>query len=281
MENWYIFLIVIFLFFFFLIILLSYKNKKQFIYTEIFNFKEISNSYPEIPKVIIQTYYDKSKIPNKVYENIKKFAPDYKHIIYDDEECVSFLNKFQQKYISKKYTHFNLVDKFKSFNAGAHKADLFRYCYLYDNGGIYIDIKSILIKPIKEIFINNNSLYTVISLNKNSIYQGIIAVFPKNKMIGKLINQAVCVKNIFLTIDYNIFTKFFYKCILENIQSDIKKLVPGNYLTFDGYNINLFGEENFSKTFCNNKLDRYFLCVFICDKDGNKIIRTRYSDFPW
>ena len=273
---------VLFLILLLLLILLYYKNKTQFIYTEIFNFKEISNSYSsEIPKVIIQTYFDKSKIPNKVYENIKKFAPDYKHIIYDDEECILFLNKFQQKYISKEYTHFNLVDKFKSFNNGAHKADLFRYCYLYENGGIYLDIKSILIKPIKEIFINNNSLYTVIALNKNSIYQGIIAVFPKNKMIGKLINQAVCVKNILLTIDYHILTKFFYKCILENIQSDIKKLVPGNYLTFDGYNINLFGEENFSKTFCNNKLDRYFLCVFICDKDGNKIIRTRYSDFPW
>uniref|UniRef100_A0A6C0DZ43 Uncharacterized protein n=1 Tax=viral metagenome TaxID=1070528 RepID=A0A6C0DZ43_9ZZZZ len=29
-----------------------------------------------IPKIIFQTYHDKSKIPQKVYDNIKKYAPD-------------------------------------------------------------------------------------------------------------------------------------------------------------------------------------------------------------
>ena len=35
----------------------------------------------KIPKVIIQTYNNKSKIRNKVYTNIQKYASEYTHMI--------------------------------------------------------------------------------------------------------------------------------------------------------------------------------------------------------
>ena len=73
-----------------------------------------------LPKVIIQTYYSKHKIPQKVYRNIKKFSSGYKHLVFDDQDCIQFLNKEYGQQV---------LDKFKSLKVGAHKSDLFRYCY--------------------------------------------------------------------------------------------------------------------------------------------------------
>jgi hypothetical protein len=231
----------------------------------------------KIPKVIIQTYNNKSKIQKKVYKNIKKYAPEYTHIIYDDKECVEFLQQFDVTFKSIKTYNFNIVDKFKSFKEGAHKADLFRYCYLYQYGGIYIDIKTELIKPLKNIFTEDNTLYTVLSIVPNSIYQGIIAVYPKNPMIACLINQCINSNLLELIMNYQLFTQFFYKKIVE----DVKQIKIGNQNTYSGNNIHLFQEKKYPKSECNNTLDRYNICSFINDEYGNKMFKTRYSDFPW
>ena len=195
-----------------------YKVLNQFKYTDTYIFSSQRSKNVVIPKVIIQTYYDKSKIPDKVYKNIRKYAPDYKHIVYDDNDCINFLALFDKTYT--KISKLNVVDKFKSFQKGAHKADLFRYCYLYHYGGIYIDIKTELIKPIDELFIDNNTLYTVIARNKKSIYQGVIGVYPQNPMIGELINQCLCAKNILLWVNYWLFLQFFYNCIINELNVD-------------------------------------------------------------
>jgi hypothetical protein len=229
----------------------------------------VIKSKNNIPKVIIQTYHDKSKIPNKVYENIKKYAPDYEHIIFDDQECITFFEKYYNKKI------INIFNKLK----GAHKADLFRYCYLYKFGGIYLDIKTELVIPLNKIFINNYT-YSVLSINRNSIYQGIIATLPHNNIFLKLIDFIVNTVEKNKKYKYIIFTIDFFKKIEEDC---LKK--PKN-----GLNINLKnGEFNYYlfKEFCNRNenscydgLDKHNLCCYVYNKN-KKIFKTRYSDFPW
>ena len=231
----------------------------------------------KIPKVIIQTYNNKSKIRNKVYTNIQKYASEYTHIIYDDKECIEFLHQFDVTFASIKTFNSNIVDKFKSFKKGAHKADLFRYCYLYQYGGIYIDIKTELSKPLKNIFTEDNTLYTVLSILPNTIYQGIIAVYPKNPMIACLINDCMNSNRLKLFVNYQIFTQFFYKKIAE----DVRQITIGNQNTDSGNNIHLFQEKKYPKSECDNNLDRYNTCSFIIDEYGNKMFKTRYFDYPW
>jgi len=252
----------------------------EFSYKESYKFSCEQPNDLKIPKVIIQTYHNKSKIQNKVYKNIKKYAPEYTQIIYDDEECIKFLHQFDVTFKNIKTSNFNIVERFKSFKKGAHKADLFRYCYLYQHGGIYLDIKTELIKPLKNIFTQDNTLYTVLSLVKHTIYQGIIAVYPRNHMIGCLVNH--CIFSSRLTkypMDYHIFTKFFYKYISKNVTES--KIKAGNQNTDTENNIYLFQEKLYPNSECNNTLDRYGYCSFINDEYGNKIFKTRYSDFPW
>ena len=154
------------------VMILYYRSGQHFGEYATHNFDGVWKK--EIPKVIIQTYHDKSKIPQKVYENIKKYAPNYKHIVFDDSQCIKFL----KIYYGNKY-----VEKFNSFEKGAHKADLFRYCYLYKFGGIYIDIKTELVKNLDSIIQKNFNFYSVLSKNKNTVYQGIIITYKNNKFI--------------------------------------------------------------------------------------------------
>ena len=56
------------------------------------NYENFSNNN-EIPKIIVSTYYDKNKIPQKVYDNMKEYASNYKFKVYDDQEIALFLKK--------------------------------------------------------------------------------------------------------------------------------------------------------------------------------------------
>jgi hypothetical protein len=242
-----------------------------FLYNSNFKIENFFNIKKKIPKVIISTYFDKKKIPDKVFLNIKKYAPNYKYQIFDDQEINTFLtNNYDQ----------NIVDTFNILK-GAHKADLFRYCYLYKFGGIYIDIKSELIKNLNKVFNQKNiQLYTVLSGGKykKTIYQGIIASIPNNPFFLKLINFMVSVKK--PVKFYQIFTTDFYKNLeLEYLEKKSDKLKNG---LFKGkQNLYLFYEKCSTKACdCYDGLDRYNRCCYIYN-NNEKIIKTRYSDYPW
>lgn len=216
-----------------------------------------------IPKKIYQTYKSKSIVPQKVFENIKKYAPEYDYEFFNDKDCVTFIEK-----------HFppNVLTAYNKLEHTAHKADLFRYCILYINGGVYLDIKTVLLKPLKDIF-KENYVYSAISILKETIYQGIIASPPKNKFFLDLINYIVDTS---IISEYQMFTHDFYNKILKNINSKIK---PG--LNTGKQNFYLFKEQcttGFND--CPDGLDRYGRCCFIYDNE-EKIFQVRYADFPW
>ena len=242
-------------------------NKEYFLSPSSFNNVIKSN---QIPKTIVSTYFNKDKIPKKVYDNIKKYAPNYNFLIFDDNEIINFL----QNYYPKK-----VVETFYSLSQGPHKADLFRYCYLYKFGGVYIDIKTVLIKNIDDIFNKRNvHLYTVISKSNYSIHQGVIATVPKNPIFLKLINYII---NINKPVQpYFAFTIDFYNQLRKMYK--IGRLKNG-YLR-DAHNKNntyLFYEKcSKNPNDCEDGLDRYNVCCYIYDKD-RKVIKTRYSDYPW
>ena len=225
-----------------------------------------------IPNVIYQTYMDKTRIPKKVYDNIKKYASKYKHIIYNDIECKQFI---------KHYFGLKVVKRFKGLK-GAHKADLFRYCLLYIKGGIYLDIKTQLITPIEKIFTKNNTMYTVLAKGPKQVYQGVIATPKGNPIFLKLIEFMM---NINL---HDLRTKKTYLIFTIDMYRNINKLTHGTHLR-QGYNKSknkgidyyLFQEKCSKNSLeCSDGLDRYGYCCYI-NNNNKKIIKTRYSDFPW
>ena len=97
-----------------------------------------------IPKVIYQTFETK-EMPmgmSQAVESWKQKNQDYQHQLFDAKDRVEFIKQ-----------HFNadVLDAYYSLIPGAFKADLWRYCILYKNGGIYADADMICELPLKDL----------------------------------------------------------------------------------------------------------------------------------
>lgn len=97
-----------------------------------------------IPKIIYQTWKTKL-LHEKLYiirDHIQKLNPTYQIILYDDDDMDTFIKKHFDDFTYKCY---------KQLNVGAAKADFWRYCILYINGGVYLDMDATIIRPLDEL----------------------------------------------------------------------------------------------------------------------------------
>ena len=104
-----------------------------------------------IPKIIYKTGPMKvNKLPKdilKIFNDTIELNPDYKIKYFDDDMCRMFIkNNFSK----------NILDTYDNLIPGAYKADLFRYCILYKNGGIYSDLTQQFYIPFSKIINNCN-----------------------------------------------------------------------------------------------------------------------------
>lgn len=130
-----------------------------------------------IPKTIVQTSRNKPKeyIVNMIKDNSTGW--EYQH--YDDNEIIKF-------FIENPLIEFpNVIQKFFSFNYGEHRADLFRYYYLYVKGGVYFDTDAMIECNIDDI-IKDYEYFSVDSTYfPNSIFQGFLGCIPKHPIMYK------------------------------------------------------------------------------------------------
>lgn len=94
---------------------------------------------PPIPRVCHQTWVTKSldeTLRSIVAEN-QRLNHDMEFRLYDNEDIKRYIEKHFDADTLRAYSHIN--PKY-----GAAQADFFRYCVLYNEGGVYLDIKSSL-----------------------------------------------------------------------------------------------------------------------------------------
>jgi len=110
------------------------------------------------------TYY--KHIPDSVYLKYKNTNPDYNIDFSLDNDCISFLQ-----------TYFNndLAELFKNIRHGMFKADLWRLCKLYINGGIYTDVDLVPYIDFNSLD-NDISFYSCLTADKNSIFQAFMKI---------------------------------------------------------------------------------------------------------
>lgn len=150
----------------------------------------------KIPKNIIQCCLDKNNIDPKFLENIeyiKKLNPDWKYTLYDNSEQEKFISKYYPQYL--KY--------YKAINPkyGAAISDFFRYIIIYDQGGIYLDLKSAMKYPLNDIIHPNDefilSHWGSVSPHENILkkhgefQQWHIICVKKHPLIKQVINKVI------------------------------------------------------------------------------------------
>jgi len=112
-----------------------------------------------MPKLIHFTLKDKHNINNSIWsdclQEYRKLYPDYKIILYDDNDIFNIIDYFNK----------NKLHIIKNIKKGAVLADIFRYLILYVRGGYYSDMDCFPQKRIEEL---SNTQYH--GNDKNLVY---------------------------------------------------------------------------------------------------------------
>jgi len=146
----------------------------------------IEQSYNSIvPLKIYQTWFSKELPTNigKSVKNIKEMNPEFEHYLYDDNDCRTFIsNNFEM----------DVVEAFDRLVPGAYKADLWRYCVLYINGGIYLDVKYKCVNGFRLIALTDKEwLVKDLDTSGGGVYNALMITKPNNPLYLSFINKVV------------------------------------------------------------------------------------------
>ena len=194
-----------------------------------------------IPKVLFQTNRGDCE-HDYVSKMIKSMlTSEWKYEFYNDSAVIKF-------FIDNPIAQLpNIIQKYNSIQKGAHRADLFRYYYLYVNGGFFMDSDAMLYVNIDTIVKDYNFVSVNSSCHPGTIFQGILGASPKNKIIEKALFQAYTTSQSALDNEYHYFCRQLYNIIKENhfdynikLYEEVRKgdfddILDGNTLLFRHY----------------------------------------------
>lgn len=215
-----------------------------------------------IPKHIVLTTRDKSTIPPHIYEQYKKYAKEYELRVFDDKDCETFLKReYPPQYLRR----------FRTIKSGAHRADLFRYAYLYKHGGIYMDVKTVLKRDLITFINHQDPMFYLVFTDANRLYNGILCTPPRNEYFLTLLNDMV----------QNPITHYMQVCEsaanLLKTRYLVDPLQKGTLETNARIPNVCMWKEIFCNVekYCNNKKDRYGFCNFCIDEHDHKLFKIR------
>ena len=177
----YIILFIIFLFFLFLIFVHFYNLFYSFNLVETFSDKKTV-----IPLNIYQTWNSHDTIPSNMknlMDSIKDDNPEFNYKCYNNDDCIEFIkNNFDE----------TILDAYNRIIPGSYRSDLWRYCVLYINGGIYLDTKMKPINGFKFMSVTDKEYFV---RDFNTSEKGVVTCFvvskAKNERLLKSINAIV------------------------------------------------------------------------------------------
>ena len=216
---------------------------------------------PEIPKVIYLSYKNKN-IPDYIINNWKKLYPDYEVKLYDNNDCIEFLkNNFGNE--GDKY-----VDIFNYIKDGPIKADFWRVCVLYKNGGIYSDIDVEPLVNVNEIIDKDTSFFTSTSFNKDSLNPHFI-VSPKEHIVLKK-----CIDK-YLEMYKNKIEYSYWGWSIVTIMKEVFFEIFKKYLNTDG----VYFADNKKYQMLKEVLPEGKTENVYCEYQGKRILNNRYNEY--
>jgi mannosyltransferase OCH1-like enzyme len=144
----------------------------------------LKSKYESVIPLFIYTAWHKKNLKPKMRENLEKLKrdnPEFEVKLFDNNDCEEFIkNNFDE----------SVLNAYKSLIPHAYKCDLWRYCIMYLNGGIYLDIKFNCVNGFKLIGLTEKDYWTSDHLFKNTL-NGLLILKPKNDIMLKCINKVV------------------------------------------------------------------------------------------
>lgn len=239
----------------FLVLIYLFRKNREPLKNQCNKVKHFAKKQKQPYSNIIQTIKNKSNIPSYIHEAFDKHGNGMLREIYDDNDCRQFLSQ----HFGKRY-----VDKFDYMVLGCHKADMFRYAYLYIHGGIYMDIKCIPLKDLKSVFYDNSQSFFVESFN------GIIATPPKNTLMLECLDNLLLYNN----RENREVPCIHYARLIKEYTLDHEYHTGINYTKND---IPIYKYSIYHNPQCGDgEKDRWGFCKqFVKNKAGDKLIQLR------
>lgn len=106
----------------------------------------VAQKFIEIPRRIFQTWKVRSPLPSDFEcwsDTIKRYNPDYDHVIWDDKD--------NRDFILQNYAWF--TEKYDSYEKEIMRVDAVRYFELFHHGGFYMDLDVECMKGLDEYLV--------------------------------------------------------------------------------------------------------------------------------
>jgi len=146
---------------------------------------QLKQNYNSIIPLKTFTCWHTKELPELMKINYQKMvncAPRFEHNLFDEIDCYNFIkNNFDN----------DVLESYNKLIPSSYKSDLWRYCVLYINGGIYFDIKFICVNNFRLIALTEQEYFVRDREPWNGTLNGLISVKPKNEIMLKCINQIV------------------------------------------------------------------------------------------
>ena len=236
---------------------------------------ELRNPNQNIPYIIVQTMKT-DIVPESMYNSIMTWVnknPEYDYFFFNDDRC--------KRFIKRNYPETYLYC-FNMLNAGAAKADLFRWLFLYKRGGVYADIDTSCICPLHEYLDKNTVFMSKVGCNSVKINHCVLCIVPNSIVLELSIKYAI--SNI-LYLFYNkkdmiypqevcgprVLGSVINQLLNREKHANIYKLQDKYHKIIDG-NLILLSKKSFKK-YIVQRYDNYF-----CDLEEMNVIRYNNTD---
>jgi len=137
-----------------------------------------------IEKNIFQSWYTKELHP-RIKEKIDLFQrlnPEYTYTLFTDIDMDNFVNEHFKGEIANCYNRLNII---------VAKVDFWRYLVLYKYGGIYLDMDSMIEKPLNELIKEEDEAIITAEGNPNLYVQWALVFSKEHPILKKTIEFVV------------------------------------------------------------------------------------------
>lgn len=159
-------------------------NEKIMHYNSLQKPFQLKSSYNSIIPLDLYTCWHTKDLPPLMkanYDLLVQGNPKIKFHLFDERDCRKFIYENFDKEVLNAYDR--LVPC-------SYKSDLWRYCILYKNGGIYMDIKYQCVNGFKFISLTEKE-YFVRDYYIGDTYTALIVALAGNQILLNCINQIV------------------------------------------------------------------------------------------
>ena len=232
------------------------------LYTKITLYKNENIEF-NIPKVIIQTSNENMNKNIFHYNSIMSFIdlnPDFEYRHFYDNDIREFIiNNSNEE--DKGDNLDKILEAFDLLIPGPLKADLFRYFYLYKNGGCYFDTKMVLKKSLSKIIKNDDKI--ILCNDYRRLHNGIIMIEKNNIIMYNCLKECIDnilnknkFKNRYQTTGNELLNKHF-----KNINNIRKLNKKGDTIYCDDNNTLIlnYSYKNYYSNYFNTEKDLQFM----------------------